>query len=191
MSRPNTSRDRFEDYVPVAERIVKFFERFPEGRVITQIIDHDRESGFVLMRAEIYRNPDDALPAATGHAYEFKDAGYVQKTSYIEVAETSAVGRGLAFLNFETKRGIASREEMEKASRMAEGRHAVGAPDEADGPATEEQKSEILRLLEDARPKDRAAQRRLLAEQTGKRSRDDLSRREATRLIEELKNVVA
>ncbi len=106
-----------ENYVPVAERIEKFYERFPDGKILTQIVEHDREAGFVLVRAEIYRNPDDLSPAASGHAYEYKDAGYVQKSNYIEVAETSAVGRGLAFLNFETKRGIASREEMEQFAR--------------------------------------------------------------------------
>ncbi|MGH9943247.1 MAG: hypothetical protein ACRD9R_12940 [Pyrinomonadaceae bacterium] len=118
MSRqPPARNDRFEDYVPVAERIEQFYSRFSEGRVMTHIAEHDRESGFVLIRAEIYRHADDAVPAATGHAYEYKDSGHVQKTSYIEVAETSAVGRALALLGFEVRRGIASREEMQKAAR--------------------------------------------------------------------------
>src|SRR5918911_5338529 len=120
MSRQPPSRDRFEDYVPVAERIEKFYERFPEGRILTHIVEHDRESGFILMRAEVYRNADDAVPAATGHAYELKTEGYVQRTSYIEVCETSAIGRALAMAGFEVRRGIASREEMEKAARRAE-----------------------------------------------------------------------
>lgn len=34
MSRPTPQHnDRFEDYVPVAERLEKFYERFPDGRV--------------------------------------------------------------------------------------------------------------------------------------------------------------
>src|SRR5437868_13314607 len=77
----------FQDYVTVAERIEKFYERYPEGRLITHIVEHDAERGFILMRAEVYRNADDALPAATGHAYELKTEGYVQRTSYIEVCE--------------------------------------------------------------------------------------------------------
>src|SRR5918911_5060433 len=118
MSRQPPSRDRFEDYVPVAERIEKFYERFPEGRILTHIVEHDREAGFILMRAEVYRNADDALPAATGHAFEVRGDSYVNKTSYVENAETSSVGRALAMLGFEVRRGIASREEMEKAARM-------------------------------------------------------------------------
>ena len=128
-----TRNDRLDNYVPVAERIEQFYSRFNEGRILTTIIEHDRDSGFVLVRAEVYRNADDAQPTATGHAYEYKDVGYVQKTSYIEVAETSAVGRALAFLNFETKRGIASREEMEKAARMTQ-REAAAPPAPAPAP---------------------------------------------------------
>jgi hypothetical protein len=109
-----------QDYVTVAERIEKFYERYPEGRIVTTIVEHDAERGFILMRAEVYRHPDDAQPSASGHAYEYRDAGYVQKTSYIEVGETSAVGRALALCGFEVKRGIASREEMEKQARMAQ-----------------------------------------------------------------------
>ncbi|HEX8635589.1 MAG TPA: hypothetical protein VF703_15690 [Pyrinomonadaceae bacterium] len=88
MSRPSPPRnDRFEDYVPVAERLERFYERFPDGRVITHIIEHNSESGFVLMRAEVYRSPDDAQPAATGHAFEVRGESYVNKTSYIENCE--------------------------------------------------------------------------------------------------------
>ncbi len=124
MSRP-ASRDRFEDYVPVAERLEKFYERFPDGRVNTFIVQHDLETGFILMRAEVYRSAEDAQPAATGHAFEVRSEGYVQKTSYVEVCETSSVGRALALLGFEVKRGIASREEIEKPMRMAAGRAAT------------------------------------------------------------------
>ncbi|HEV2803088.1 MAG TPA: hypothetical protein VGW12_21655 [Pyrinomonadaceae bacterium] len=125
MSRPSPPRnDRFEDYVPVAERLEKFYERFPDGRIITHILEHDREAGFILIRAEVYRNPDDAQPAATGHAFEVRGESYVNKTSYVENCETGACGRALALLGFEVKRGIASREELEKTSRMTAGERA-------------------------------------------------------------------
>jgi hypothetical protein len=128
MSRPTPPRnDRFEDYVPVAERLEKFYERFPDGRVITHIIEHNLESGFILMRAEVYRSPDDAQPAATGHAFEVRGESYVNKTSYIENCETGSVGRALALLGFEVKRGIASREELEKTARMTPDKAARAA----------------------------------------------------------------
>lgn len=192
-----------QDYVTVAERIEKFYERYPEGRLITHIVEHDAERGFILMRAEVYRSPDDAMPSATGHAYELKSEGYVQRTSYIEVCETSCIGRALAMAGFEVKRGIASREEMEKSARFA--RESATARDKtapnpsakqsnpveqsakAEQSATEDQKQTILSLLESMRPGDRRSQRRVLVEMTGKESRDDLTHQEAANLIQKLK----
>ena len=193
-----------QDYVTVAERIEKFYQRHENGRIVTHIVEHDAERGFILMRAEIYRSADDALPAATGHAYEFKSEGYVQRTSYIEVCETSAVGRALAMAGFEVRRGIASREEMEKATRAVrvepareKDKPAPAQPAKpaqqattANQPATDDQKQDILELLEMLQPGDRRAQRRVLVEMTGKESRDDLTQQEAGSLITKLKREV-
>jgi hypothetical protein len=132
-----------EEYITVHERIEKFYAKFPQGRIITTILEHDREAGFVLVRAEVYREPDDALPAATGHAYELRSAGHVQQGSYVEVGETSAVGRALALLGFEVRRGIASREEIERGARKQQAAAAnarqteAARPAEKDGPPQE------------------------------------------------------
>jgi hypothetical protein len=56
------------------------------------------------------------------------------------------------------------------------------------GRATEEQKEEILNLLENVRPGDRKSQHKLLVEITGKQSRDDLTGPEAIELIRRLKD---
>jgi pyruvate/2-oxoglutarate dehydrogenase complex dihydrolipoamide acyltransferase (E2) component len=109
-----------DEYVTVHERIERFYAKFPQGRIITTVLEHDREAGFILIRAEVYREPDDAMPAATGHAYELRSAGHVQQGSYVEVCETSSVGRALALLGFEVRRGVASREEVERGARKAQ-----------------------------------------------------------------------
>jgi hypothetical protein len=106
-----------DEYITVHERIEKFYAKWPSGRILTSIVEHNAETGFVLVRAEVYREPDDALPAATGHAYELKSAGHVQAGSYVEVCETSSVGRALALLGFEVRRGVASRDEVERGAR--------------------------------------------------------------------------
>lgn len=103
-------RRGLEDYVTVAERIEQFYERYPEGRILAHIVEHDAERGFILMRAEVYRHADDAQPAATGHAFEVRSEGHVQRTSYIEVCETSSVGRALALCGFEAKRGLVGKQ---------------------------------------------------------------------------------
>jgi hypothetical protein len=125
-----------DEYITVHERIEKFYAKFPQGRIITAIIEHNEETGFILMRAEVYREPDDALPAATGHAYELRSAGHVQAGSYVEVCETSSVGRALALLGFEVRRGVASREEVIRGARKQQAA-AVNAPAQPDKPAPE------------------------------------------------------
>ena len=115
-----------DEYITVSERIEKFYAKFPQGRIITTIIEHSAETGFILMRAEVYREPDDALPAATGHAYELRSAGHVQAGSYVEVCETSSVGRALALLGFEVRRGVASREEVIRGAKKQQA--AAAAP---------------------------------------------------------------
>ncbi len=125
-----------DEYVTVHERIEKFYEKYPQGRITTTILEHSAETGFVLMKAEVFRDADDVLPAATGHAYELRSSGHVQQGSYVEVCETSSVGRALALLGFEVKRGIASREEMEKASRRQTA--AAAAARRAEKPAAPE-----------------------------------------------------
>src|SRR5580765_778755 len=107
-----------DEYVMVKDRVLEFYQKYPTGRIITTPIEHDREVGFVMFRAEIYRIFSDQVPASTGHAYELKTEGFVNKTSYIENCETSAVGRALALLSHQVTNSIASRVEMEKVERM-------------------------------------------------------------------------
>src|SRR4051794_6735294 len=121
-----------DEYITVHERIEKFYAKFPQGRILTSIVEHNEETGFILMRAEVYREPDDALAAATGHAYELRSAGHVQAGSYVEVCETSSVGRALALLGFEVRRGVASREEVIRGARKQQ---VAAAPAQAQRPA--------------------------------------------------------
>jgi hypothetical protein len=105
------------DYVQVNERIEKFYERYPEGSIQTEIITN--ENGMVIFKAYAYRNNEDTRPA-TGHAMEKEGSSYINKTSHIENCETSAVGRALAMLGFEIKKSVASREEVENAKLQQE-----------------------------------------------------------------------
>lgn len=125
-----------DEYITVSERIEKFYAKFPQGRIVTSIIEHNQETGFILMRTEVYREPDDGLPAATGHAYELRSAGHVQAGSYVEVCETSSVGRALALLGFEVRRGVASREEVVRGAKKQQA-VAAAAPPERQAPPTD------------------------------------------------------
>ncbi|MCI0488963.1 MAG: hypothetical protein L0229_20415 [Blastocatellia bacterium] len=69
----------------------------------------------VRFRAQVYRCADSAEPDATGHALNKFD---LQAGSY-EKTETAAVGRALANLGFETKRGLADRPNLQAVPRSA------------------------------------------------------------------------
>lgn len=105
-------------YTPVAERIRLFYERFPAGRIVTELISRESADGatVITFRALAYRAPTDTLPAATGWAAERDDDGEVNAVACLENAETSAIGRALANLGFATA-PRPSREEMAKAQR--------------------------------------------------------------------------
>lgn len=124
-----------DEYITVSERIEKFYAKFPQGRILTSIVEHSAETGFILIRAEVYRDPEDVLPAATGHAYELRSAGHVQAGSYVEVCETSSVGRALALLGFEVRRGVASREEVIRGAKKQQAAAPPPAPAPTQTPA--------------------------------------------------------
>jgi hypothetical protein len=103
------------DYAPVADRIALFYERYPEGRIITELVS--RSAGEITFRALIYRTSGIARPAATGWASEREGDGEINTVACLENAETSAIGRALANLGFTASRQRPSREEMGKAQR--------------------------------------------------------------------------
>ena len=99
-----------KDYVTVNERVKAFRKLLPEGTISTEIVSH--EDGVIVMVARVY---DGTKLLATGTAFESKESSYINKTSYIENCETSAVGRALAFLGLGIDASIASSDEVENA----------------------------------------------------------------------------
>ena len=94
-----------DTYAPVAERLALFWERFPGGRVVTEL--QSRNEREVTFRALLFRSADEREPAATGWASEREGDGDVNAVACLENTETSAVGRALANLGF-AARGAAS-----------------------------------------------------------------------------------
>jgi hypothetical protein len=105
-----------QDYEPVEDRLSRFWEEHPNGRIRTEILSSTADS--IVMQALIFRDAADTLAAATGHAQEKPGEGMVNKTSWVENCETSAIGRALANLGYAPKGGRASREEMDKVVRQ-------------------------------------------------------------------------
>lgn len=110
--------DALKDYVEVNQRVIEFWAKYPNGRIHTEIISWT--DGVIIMKAEVYRDIADQIPFAIGHAYERENSTFINKTSCIENAETSCVGRALGLGNFSAKRSIASKEEVENAIHQQE-----------------------------------------------------------------------
>lgn len=103
------------DYALVAERISMFYERYAEGRIVTELVARTEHE--VTFRAAVYRHATDREPAATGWAAERVGDGEINAVACLENTETSAIGRALANLGFTASKKRPSREEMEKADR--------------------------------------------------------------------------
>ena len=99
------------DYVEVNQRVLAFRKLYPTGIIKTELLKN--ENGVCIFKAEIYDNTGCIL--STGTAYEKEDSTFINKTSYIENCETSAVGRALGFLGIGIDTSIASKEEVENA----------------------------------------------------------------------------
>ena len=77
--------------------------------IVTKIVSIDANT--VVMQADVYV---DGQHVSTGHAEEKRTASRINQTSALENAETSCVGRALAFCSFISD-GIASAEEVSAA----------------------------------------------------------------------------
>jgi hypothetical protein len=102
-----------ESYAPVAARVELFYERYPTGRILTELVQHNERE--IVFRAAVYRAAEDREPAATGWAAERVGDGAVNAVACH--TETSAIGRALANLGFTASRLRPSAEEVAKATR--------------------------------------------------------------------------
>lgn len=104
-----------DGYTPVAERIRLFYERYPQGRIETELVSRTDQD--VVFKALVFRDASDTRAAATGWAAEREGDGDINAVACLENTETSAVGRALANLGFTGSRLRPSAEEMAKSAR--------------------------------------------------------------------------
>jgi len=132
-------------YEPVENRIRSFYEKFNNGRIVTELITHSEQH--FIVKALVYRDSSDQHPATTGYAEEKVGSSPVNRNSALENCETSAIGRALANLNFAPKGARPSREEMQKANDYDSKNYK---PVSRDNDITEKQASFVKSILEDA-----------------------------------------
>lgn len=99
-----------KEYAEVNQRIKAFRMLYPNGFIRTTLLSN--ENGVCVMKAEV---GIDNYIMASGTAYEKEDSSFINKTSYIENCETSAVGRALGMLGIGIDTSVASYEEVANA----------------------------------------------------------------------------
>lgn len=115
------TRFNIEEYDLVENRIARFLEDNPDGRIITHEITRgeDRARGYWVVKAEVFLDHEDQhaeCPKATGWAFEIEGTAGANATSSLENCETSAIGRALANAGYSGKKRP-SQTEMKKVAR--------------------------------------------------------------------------
>ena len=111
----STTNIKGKEYAEVNQRIKAFRMVFPDGCIRTELISN--EDGVCVFKAEVYTSTENGVNTllGTGHAYEKESSSFINKTSYIENCETSAVGRALGMCGFGIDTSICSADELNNA----------------------------------------------------------------------------
>lgn len=100
-----------KNYAEVNQRVKAFRMVYPQGTISSDIVSI--ENGVVVIKATCADETGTIL--GTGYAYEKEGSSFINKESYIENCETSAVGRALGFAGFGIDTSICSAEELNNA----------------------------------------------------------------------------
>ncbi len=119
MAKIKSVKIKGKDYAMVHERVNHFRTNYPNHSIETKILHFDHDKGYVVVRCVITGPEETGIRniLASGLAHEFRDdrSSMVNKTSFVENAETSAIGRALACLGIGTEDAYASAEEVKMA----------------------------------------------------------------------------
>jgi len=131
MSETGIVEIRGREYRTVAWRVQQFRERYPDWSIQTKV---QSAAERVLVKATIRDHVGAVM--ATGYAEELRDSTNILTTSAVEVAETSAIGRCIAFACAglagseiasadETENALAAQEQLEQLERLKAHNEAV------------------------------------------------------------------
>lgn len=104
-----------KQYVLVADRVLFFNEQYKDGSIETELLS-DPAADTIVVKAVV---TPDGTRKFVGHAQEVSGGTGVNKTSALENAETSAVGRALALMGIGVIDSIASVDEVNKANNRS------------------------------------------------------------------------
>ena len=134
-----TTEIKGNQYAAVSERIKAFRKLYPEGFISTDLISN--ENGVCIIKATVgYKDElGERFVLGTGMAYEKEGSSFINKTSYIENCETSAVGRALGMCGIGIDTDVASYDEVATAT----------VNQEAEKPISAEQKKALAKMMKE------------------------------------------
>ena len=140
-----TTEIKGNQYAEVSQRIKAFRMVYPTGAIKTEILS--LENGVCVIKATAGYNNEgrfdgdrtEFVTLGTGIAYEKENSSFINKTSYIENCETSAVGRALGMCGFGIDTDVASADEVQNATLQQE----------AEKPITAEQRKALAKMLKE------------------------------------------
>lgn len=160
-----------KQYSAVASRIQAFRKLIPGGSITTDIVSLDDTR--VVMKSTVSDETGRVL--ATGLAFEDRGSSFINKTSFIENCETSAVGRALGMI------GIGSDESMASAEELV---NALNNQGKRDDPKT---RAEIMKIIND-RPAMELTKK--ICSRYKVRSINDLTPEDAEKCLRDLRKTV-
>ena len=144
-----TTNIRGKQYVEVNERI-KFFRQEDEYKHWTISTEFTALDSEMCVCRAIIADLNQRI-VASGHAHEEKASGHINKTSYVENCETSAIGRALAMMGIGIDTSIASANEVTEAIAKQEApkktlssTKSIAKKTTAKKPASEERDPELM-----------------------------------------------
>jgi hypothetical protein len=112
-----------EEYTTVRERIQLFWEKYPNGRLFTEILDWSDKR--FIVKASVYADRGDAFPIATGLANEIVGSSNVNRDFALENCATSSLGIAIGNAGLGIDKQKASRTEMAKVVAMSKPKPVV------------------------------------------------------------------
>ena len=183
-----------KDYAQVNQRVKGFRMNYPQGFIKTDIVSLD--GGMCVIKAQVGYYDEDGreILLGTGTAFELQNATPINKTSYIENCETSAVGRALGMAGYGIDTAMCSAEELQNALDAQEENKGkedeVVYPESYDvkKPATREQIKLIVECVDDKKLITREQLQSTLAKY-GAKSELELTGAQAGKILNRLKEL--
>ena len=122
-----TDIGRGKEYAEVPQRVMAFRKLYPNGSITSELVLY--ENGVFIVKATA--TDEDGRILGTGLAYEKEGSSFINKTSALENAETSAWGRCLAACGLIGGDSICSAEEVQNAILNQEGNETISDKDAA------------------------------------------------------------